>query len=161
MSFEVIFAIAWAVILGLGGALLTTIGQWYRDLRKPSWQPPDWLFGPAWTLILGLAGWAFVLAWRGADTPADHATLIWLYVINGVFHFLWSPLFFTLKRPDWALIEVPFLWTSVLALCVVLRDFSVLASWLIVPYLAWVSFATILNWKIVQLNSPFGRAAET
>ena len=155
MSFEVIFAIAWAVILGLGGGLLTTIGQWYRDLRKPSWQPPDWLFGPAWTIILGLAGWAFVLAWRGAETPSEQTTLIWLYVVNGVFHFLWSPLFFTFKRPDWALIEVPFLWASVLALCIMLRDYSVLASWLIVPYLAWVSFAAILNWKIVRLNAPF------
>lgn len=157
MSFETIFAIAWAVGLGLGGGLLTKIGQWYFDLRKPAWQPPNWLFGPAWTVILGLAGWAFVLAWRGSDDQSDHALLIGLYAVNGVFHFLWSPLFFTLRRPDWALWEVPFLWASVLALCVVLRDLSVLASWLIVPYLAWVSFAAILNWKIVQLNAPFGR----
>lgn len=161
VSFEIVCAAAWAVVLSIGGGLLTNIGQWYYDLRKPSWQPPNWLFGPAWTVILGLAAWAFVLAWRGSDEPGDHALLIGLYVINGVFHFLWSPIFFTLKRPDWALIEVPFLWASVLALCVVLRDYSVLASWLIVPYLAWVSFATILNWKIVQLNAPFGRAAQT
>ena len=75
-----------------------------------------------------------------------------LYLINGVCHFLWSPLFFTIKRPDWALIEVPFLWLSVVSLCVMLREWSVAASWMIVPYLAWVSFAAILNWKIVELN---------
>ena len=58
MTFPLIFAIAWAVILGLGGGLLTKIGSWYYALQKPSWQPPDWLFGPAWTIILGLAAWA-------------------------------------------------------------------------------------------------------
>ncbi|QZH75644.1 MAG: tryptophan-rich sensory protein [Erythrobacter sp.] len=157
MSFPVIFAVAWAVILGLGGGLLTKIGQWYRDLAKPSWQPPDWLFGPAWTLILGLAAWAFVLSWDAAEAAGETSFLIALYLVNGVLHFLWSPMFFTLKRPDWALVEVPFLWLSILALTIFLREYSVLASWLIVPYLVWVSFATLLNWKIVQLNKPFGR----
>lgn len=155
MDFPIIFAVAWALILAVGGGLLTKIGRWYYELAKPSWQPPDWLFGPAWTIILGLAGWAFWLSWQCAATDSERTFLIALYVANGVFHFLWSPLFFTLKRPDWALAEVPFLWASVLALCVFLRDYSVLASWLIVPYLVWVSFAAILNWKIVQLNRPF------
>ncbi len=159
MTFQLTFAIAWAVILGLGGGLLTKIGAWYRDLEKPSWQPPDWLFGPAWTIILGLAAWAFVLSWNGAADEGARQVLIGLYLVNAVFHFLWSPLFFTLRRPDWALVEVPFLWASVLALCVLLRDYSVLASWLIVPYLVWVSFAAILNWKIVRLNRPFGKAS--
>lgn len=157
MSFEVIFAIAWAVILGGAGGLLTNIGTWYHHLQKPTWQPPNWLFGPAWTIILGLAGWAFVLAWRGTVTEAEQTFLIALYAINFVGHFLWSPLFFKLERPDWALIEVPFLWASVLSLTIFLREWSVLASWLIVPYLAWVSFAALLNAKIVQLNRPFGR----
>lgn len=149
--------IVWAVILGGAGGLLTTIGPWYRNLAKPSWQPPDWLFGPAWTLILGLAAWAGILAWAGAQTDSDRTAIIILYAVNFVFHFLWSPLFFNLRRPDWALIEVVFLWFSVLALCVALRPFSELASWLIVPYFAWVSFASLLNWKIVKLNAPFGR----
>ena len=151
------FAIGWALVPTVGGGLLTTIGDWYRNLRKPSWQPPDWLFGPAWTIILGLAAWAFVLAWRGSNEPGDHQLLIALNVVNGVFHFLWSPLFFTARRPDWALWEVPMLWASVLALTIFLRDWSVFASWLLVPYLAWVSFAAILNWKIGRLNQPFGR----
>lgn len=156
MSFPIIFAVAWALVLTVGGGLLTQIGPWYRELKKPSWQPPDWLFGPAWTIILGLAGWAFVLAWNGAS-EGERTLLVILYLANGVFHFLWSPLFFTARRPDWALIEVPFLWLSVLSLAVFLRDWSVAASWMIVPYLAWVSFATILNWKIVRLNGPFGQ----
>ena len=159
MQFEIIFAIGWALILMVGGGLLTAIGDWYKDLTKPSWQPPDWLFGPAWTIILGLAAWAFVLAWNGTTTDADRMILLALYAANFLFHFLWSPLFFKMQRPDWAMIEVPFLWASVLALCIFLRQWSELASWLIVPYLAWVSFAALLNASIVKLNGPFGQNA--
>lgn len=155
MSFEIAFAIGWALILAVGGGLLTTIGPWYRNLRKPAWQPPDWLFGPAWTVILGLAAWAFVLAWRGTADADDRTLLVAAYAANGLFHSLWSPLFFALRRPDWALWETPFLWASVLALAVTLRPMSEFASWLVGPYLAWVSFAWILNWRIVRLNRPF------
>ena len=154
----IIVAILWAVVLGGAGGLLTTIGPWYRNLKKPSWQPPDWLFGPAWTLILGLAAWAAILAWDGAVSNADRTAIILLYSINFICHLLWSPLFFTLKRPDWSLIEVVFLWASVLALCIGLRPFSVLASWLVVPYFIWVSFAAVLNLFIVRLNGPFETA---
>lgn len=160
MQFEIVFAIGWALILMVGGGLLTSIGGWYHALSKPSWQPPDWLFGPAWTIILGLAGWAFVLAWNGTNSDGDRALLLGLYAINFLCHFLWSPLFFKAQRPDWALIEVPFLWASVLALCILLRQWSELASWMIVPYLVWVSFAALLNASIVQMNGPFGRKAQ-
>ena len=148
----VIAAIAWAVILGGAGGLLTTIGPWYRNLKKPIFQPPDWLFGPAWTVILGMTAWAGVLAWNGATTDSGRNAIIILYAVNFVWHLAWSPLFFTLKRPDIALIEVVFLWGSVLAMCIGLRQFSVTASWMIVPYLAWVSFAAVLNAAIVRLN---------
>jgi translocator protein len=155
LSTPVIAAIAWAVILGGVGGLVTEIGPWYRNLKKPSWQPPDWLFGPAWTIILGLAAWAAVLAYNGAANEMERLAVITLYTVNFVCHFAWSPLFFKLKRPDLALFEVTFLWGSVLAMCIVLRLFSVTASWLIVPYLAWVSFAACLNFMIVRLNRPF------
>lgn len=156
ISLPVIVAIAWAVLLGGLGALLTDIGDWYRNLKKPAWQPPDWLFGPAWTVILALAAWAGVLAWNNAATGEAMLAIWALYAANFVFHLAWSPLFFKAKRPDWALVEVVALWLSVLALCVFLRQWSVVASWMIVPYLVWVSFAAILNWKIVRLNGPFG-----
>ena len=159
MEFPLIFAIVWALILMVGGGLLTSIGEWYRDLNKPSWQPPDWLFGPAWTVILGSAAYAFYICWDAAAAQNQQGLLIALFVANGVFHFLWSPLFFTVKRPDWAMVEVPFLWLSVLALTVFLREWSVFASWLIVPYLVWVSFAAILNWQIIKLNGPFNARA--
>lgn len=142
------------VITGAGG-LLTEIGPWYRQLRKPSWQPPDWLFGPAWTLILGLAAWSAAEAWTMAPSAEARTIVVFLYGLNGLFHLLWSPLFFKLKRPDWALLEVPLLWLSVLAPMVFIASFSPLASWLLLPYLAWVAFAAYLNLTIVRLNGPF------
>ncbi|WP_085340641.1 TspO/MBR family protein [Aquidulcibacter paucihalophilus] len=153
---HILAAILWALLLAGAGGALTTIGPWYRALKKPSWQPPDWLFGPAWTLILSAAAWAAVLAWEGAASPLDQRIVIGLYAANFVFHFLWSPLFFALKRPDWALAESFFLWVSVVALCVGVLPFSPLASALLVPYVLWVTFATYLNYVIVRLNGPFG-----
>jgi translocator protein len=141
-----------AVFLGVAGGLLTEIGPWYRNLRKPKLNPPDWLFGPAWTVILGLAAWSAVLAWNAASTPDERRLVVLLFGANALFHLLWSPLFFKLKRPDWALAEVFLLWASLVALVIGLAPISLKASLLIIPYLLWVSFATWLNWQIVRLN---------
>jgi translocator protein len=145
------------VFLMLGiGAWMTTVGPWYRDLRKPAWNPPDWVFGPAWTLILALAGWAGVSAWINASSAADQYRILMLFGINVILHMLWSPLFFNLRRPDWALIEVPFLWLSIVALMVGLAHMSSLSVWLLSPYLLWVTFAAFLNFTIVRINGSFG-----
>jgi tryptophan-rich sensory protein len=154
----IVAAVITILVLGVGGAM-TTVGPWYRELRKPSWNPPDWLFGPAWTLILGLAAWAGVLGWTEAGGSTQRTVVAGLFGVNIVFHLLWSPLFFNLRRPDWALMEVPFLWLSVLALIVALAPISALASWLLAPYLVWVAFAAYLNLVIVRMNPPFGPAA--
>ena len=150
-------AVITVAVLGIGG-LMTSVGPWYRALRKPSWNPPDWAFGPAWTIILGLAAWAGVLAWTNAPDAAARALVATLYAVNIVLHMLWSPLFFNLKRPDWALIEVPFLWLSILALIVGVSPISALAGWLLAPYLLWVAFAAYLNWVIVRMNPEIGSA---
>ena len=155
MTGALVVAALAAVLLAGAGGLATEIGPWYRALRKPTWQPPDWAFGPAWTLILGLAALSGALAWEAAPNAAGRLQVVLLFAANGLFHFLWSPLFFRLKRPDWALFEVVFLWLSCLALIVGLARFSVGASLLIVPYLLWVSFASWLNLAIVRLNGPF------
>jgi len=156
-----IVAAAWAIVLGGAGGALTETGQWYHNLKKPSWQPPDWLFGPAWTVILGLSAWSFYRAWTNATTLTDGIVIGALFGVNFVLHLAWSPLFFKVKRPDFALVENVLLWISVLSLCLILPRFDSLSAWLNVPYIAWVSFALLLNWKIVQLNKPFGeRTAE-
>jgi benzodiazapine receptor len=79
-----------------------------------------------------------------------------LFAVNGLFHFLWSPLFFKLKRPDWAFIEMTFLWSSILALIIGVAPFSTTAALLLAPYIIWVSIAGWLNFAIVRLNGPFG-----
>ena len=150
----IVAALVTLAVLGIGGAL-TTVGPWYRALRKPSWNPPDWLFGPAWTLILGLAAWAGVIAWTRAPDAATHREIAMLFGANIVFHVLWSPLFFNFRRPDWALMEVPFLWLSIVAMMVGVAPLSRLAVWLLAPYLAWVAFAAFLNLTIVRMNASF------
>jgi len=145
-------AIAWAVGLCLIGGLMTPRAEWYARLNKPSWQPPGWAFGPAWTIILGLAAWSAVIAWNAAAGPAEQRSILVLFAVNGLCHLAWSPLFFKAQRPDWALIEVVFLWASLVAMVVGLWPISVTAAMLILPYLAWVSFAAYLNLTIVRLN---------
>ncbi len=145
-----------ALLTGILGAFVTEIGPWYLGLKKPGFQPPDWLFGPVWTAIFAMLAMSAVLAWKTADNAKARAWVIRLYVFNLILNLLWSTLFFRAHRPDWALFEVVFLWASIAALIWSLLLRSRLASWLLVPYLAWVTFAAILNMAIVQLNGPFG-----
>lgn len=151
----IIAATTTLLVLGIGG-WMTTVGPWYENLIKPNWNPPNWVFGPAWTIILGLAAWSGVLAWTNASNDREKLLIFTLFGINIVFHMLWSPLFFNLRRPDWALFEIPFLWLSILALMIGLAPLSSKASWLLLPYLLWVTFAAFLNLTIVRLNAPFG-----
>ena len=152
----IIAAILWALILAGAGGLFTDIGLWYRELEKPAWQPPDWLFGPMWMIILGLAAWAAILSWDQTGDQSAQAILIAIYGANFLFHLLWSPLFFKYQRPDWALVEVVFLWLSVTAMLAMTWSLIPLAGILVLPYFLWVTFAALLNAKIVQLNAPFG-----
>lgn len=144
-----------ALAVGLLGALTTDLGPWYFGLHKPAWQPPDWLFGPAWTLIFALAALAGILYWERAASRDERLQIIAAFALNAFLNTFWSLLFFRLRRPDWALYEVGFLWLSIVLLVILLARASRGAAWLIVPYLAWVSFAAFLNWTIVQLNAPF------
>jgi tryptophan-rich sensory protein len=138
---------------GLGGAA-TEIGPWYFQLQKPSWQQPDWLFGPAWTTIYVLTSIAGVKAWRRAD-EVQRRYFLGALLLNLVLNLLWSLIFFTSQRPDIALLEVVPLWLSILLMVLLVRSYSPVSSLLMLPYLGWVAFATYLNWTIVKLNAPF------
>ncbi len=143
--------------LGVGavGALTTQLGPWYYSLALPSWKPPDWLFGPAWTLIFGLAAMSGYLSWsRAPRNDVSQARILALFAINAMLNISWSVLFFRLHRPDWSLLEVSLLWLSIVALMVMTSRSSRLASLLLLPYLLWVSFAAFLNLSIVRLNGP-------
>ncbi|MFL5288574.1 MAG: tryptophan-rich sensory protein, partial [Rhodopila sp.] len=81
-------AVLWGVVVAFGGAWLTDLTQWYRDLKKPSWQPPDWLFGPAWSVILALASWSLYLSWRDASDDGARLTVVLLFLWNGAANLL-------------------------------------------------------------------------
>lgn len=145
-----------AVATAAAGGLLTDVGPWYQALRNPDWKPPDWLFGPAWTTIFFLCVVSGVTAWRRAPGAAERRLTVGLFALNYGLNVGWSLLFFHLRRPDWALWEVGFLWGSVAALVLALARWSKLSAWLLLPYLSWVGFASALNAAIVRLNAPFG-----
>jgi len=143
-----------AVFIAFVGASFTDLSPWYQQLNKPSWQPPDWMFGPAWTAIFALVAVAAYDSWNQSSGEA-RGNLVGLFCFNGFLNVLWSLLFFRLQRPDWALIEVIFLWASIVLLILYTRRYSLRASKLLMPYLAWVSFAAVLNLAVVRLNGPF------
>jgi len=139
------------LVAGIGGALTDT-GDWFRALNKPSWQPPDSVFGPVWTTLYALIAASAALAWYDARNGTERIRLVGLFIVNGILNVGWSLLFFHLQRPAWALAEIVILWFSIAFLIVFLWRFSRRAALLLVPYLAWVSFATALNAAIVRLN---------
>ncbi len=148
-------AIAIGLVTAIAGGLLTEIGPWYKTLKNPNWKPPDWAFGPIWTVIITLAVIAGILTWRQTATTFDRQHLLLSFGVNCVLNAGWSGLFFKLRRPDWALVETCFLWASIIWMMIAIYPLSTTAALLLVPYLIWVSIASVLNWKIVQLNKPF------
>jgi tryptophan-rich sensory protein len=144
-------AAAGTLAVAVLGMAVTDLGPWYAALKQPEWKPPDAWFGPAWTLIYTLAAIAAVKAWLAADRNGQRG-LFAAFALNGVLNVLWSWLFFRARRPDWALAEVVLLWLSIVLLIVLCARHSSAAAWLLVPYLAWVSFAATLNFAVVRLN---------
>jgi translocator protein len=128
--------------------------DWYERLAKPSWNPPNWVFAPAWTVLyvlIAIAGW---LVWREAGfIPA-----LGLYAVQLLLNAAWSGLFFGLRRPDLAFAELVLLWLSILGCILLFAPVSATAAWLMLPYLAWVTFAGALNLAIWQRNPRPARA---
>lgn len=146
-----LWAAACVTVVALAGMAGTELGPWYQGLRQPAWKPPDTWFGPAWTLIFALTGWAGARAWLRADA-VQRRRLIWIFGINGALNVLWSWLFFRLRRPDWALAEVLPFWLSIGLMVLVASRIDRVASLLLLPYLVWVAFAAALNAAVVALN---------
>lgn len=144
------------ICLGAGGlgAIVTTpeINGWYRTIIKPEWNPPDWVFGPVWTTLFVLMGISAWLVWKPAGFR-DAATPLALFAVQLTFNVAWSWIFFGLHQIGWAVIEILILWAAILATTVAFFRRSKPAGWLLVPYLGWVSFASILNFTIWRLNA--------
>ncbi len=138
---------------GLAGwATAQGVRDWYPTLIKPPFNPPPWVFGPVWTLLYVMMGVAFFLVWRGRPASPTAGKAMLVYGIQLFLNFLWSFLFFGARSPGWAFTEIILLW---LALQWTVRLFfreSRTAGWLMIPYLAWVTFALVLNGAIWFLN---------
>jgi tryptophan-rich sensory protein len=139
---------------GAIGSLATfaNVRTWYPLLHKPSWNPPSWIFGPVWTVLYVLMAVAIWRAWRASSSDAVRSRLVIGYFGQLALNAGWSIIFFGLKQPAWAFIDIIALWALLVALQIDIRRTDRLAGWLWLPYLLWVSFAAALNLAIVWLN---------
>jgi tryptophan-rich sensory protein len=154
MSWNEVYAlwgfIAVCTVAAASGAIFKP-GDWYTRLAKPSWVPPKWLFPIAWSLlyaIIAVSGW---MVWKQAGL-AGAALAFAIFGVQLALNAGWSAVFFGLRRIDLALIDVSFLWLAIVANIAAFAQHSETAAWLLVPYLAWVSFAAFLNLVMLRLN---------
>lgn len=148
------FAIFVCELAGIIGTVFTSpsITTWYATLTRPELNPPSWVFGPVWTTLFALMGIAAFLVWQKGLRRADVRFALWIFAGQLVLNTLWSIIFFGLHSPGGALVEITLLWLTILATIVAFAKISKPAAWLLVPYIAWVSFASYLNFAIWTLN---------
>jgi tryptophan-rich sensory protein len=143
--------IAFLILVMGGGILIGTLtapGAWYVDLNKPVFNPPNWIFAPVWTTLYVLIAMA---GWRQFEAR-DHGSLLTLWWAQLVLNFLWSPAFFVLQMPWLALVVIAALWATIVLFIRGTWGWDRLSAVAFIPYLAWVSFATVLNLSIALLN---------
>jgi benzodiazapine receptor len=157
MDWTLMAFIGICAVAASSGALFPP-GRWYDSLRKPAWRPPNWLFGPAWTVLyamIAVAGW---LVWTTAG-PGERLVPMSVYGLQLVLNVVWSGIFFGMKRMKLALGEMALLWLSIAVNIAVFWPVHKIAALMLVPYLAWVSFAFMLNRALVKLNPDSGKQA--
>ncbi len=131
---------------------LAAIPTWYSTLNKPPFSPPNWIFGPVWTALYFLMGVAAFLIWKKGLKNKQVKKALTYFVAQLAFNFLWSFLFFGLHSPILGLLDILILWVLILITMIKFYKLSKPAVYLLIPYILWVSFATILNLSIVILN---------
>jgi translocator protein len=142
-----VFAYAGSTFTPLPGS------EWYYSvLNKPSWNPPDWLFPPAWSLLFLLMGIALYLVVQQASEKTNIRLPLIVFGVQLLLNLGWSAAFFGLHSPLLALVVIVLLWLAILLTIVKFKAVSPLSGYLLIPYLLWVSFASVLNFTIWQLN---------
>jgi tryptophan-rich sensory protein len=137
---------------GLSGfATIADVNGWYKTLNKPSFNPPNAIFGPVWSLLYLLMGISLFLIWQRPKTE-ERSRAIAIFFIQIILNFFWSIIFFNLHSVGWALVEIIAMWFSILAMILVFYRVNKPAALLQLPYICWVSFATLLNTSIYYLN---------
>lgn len=137
---------------GIVGSFFTVsaIPTWYATLNKPSFSPPNWVFGPVWTVLYILMGISLYLVWISKSKAKQHA--LNLFFVQLGLNALWSIVFFGLHSPFLALLTIIVLWAMIILTMRAFLKINKISGWLLVPYLVWVSFATYLNYSIWALN---------
>ena len=153
-SLKIILSVVACLLLGgiSGIATTSSITGWYTTITKPSFNPPNWIFGPAWTLLYILMGIAFAMIWNAGTEKKEVKKAMKLFGLQLILNLIWSFLFFTMQNPAIAFIDIVIL---LIAINSTIRHFSAInktAAYLLIPYLLWVSFATLLNGNIWYLN---------
>ncbi len=152
---QLIFSIVICELAGVIGAIFSmrSISTWYYTLEKPIFNPPNWIFAPVWTLLFALMGLSIFLIWKSTSVaPTQKKLAIRIFVSQLCLNILWSILFFGLHSPSAALVEIIGLLAMIVATLFVFDKISKVASYILIPYLAWVSFASVLNFTIWFLN---------
>jgi len=133
-------------------ATISNISTWYAALQKPWFTPPNWLFGPAWTTLYVLMGVALFLVWKKGFESKGVKTAVGVFAVQLVLNVLWSVAFFGMQSPLLGLVVIALLWLAIAASIYVFWKISRPAAALLVPYIAWVSFAAFLNYSVWLLN---------
>lgn len=152
--FALILSIAICNLAGIVGSIFTTneVKSWYPTIIKPALNPPSWVFGPVWTTLFILMGIAAFLIWKKGFQKKNVKIALGIFGLQLVLNTLWSILFFGMQNPGAALIEIALLWFAILASLIAFYKISKPASYLLLPYILWVSFAAYLNYAIWSLN---------
>jgi translocator protein len=151
---RLIVSILIPLVIGSVGSIVTIsqIPTWYSTLSKPSWAPPNWLFGPVWTTLYILMGIALFLVWREGLNRSDVRFAILIFAVQLVLNLLWSIVFFTYHSLFGSFILIMILWIAILANIIAFSIISRTAGLLLVPYIVWVSIASYLNYSVYLLN---------
>lgn len=153
-TLKLIIAIAIPLIVGGTSGFFTATGveSWYQTIARPTWNPPGWIFGPVWTTLYVMMGISLFLVWKEDTSVELKKIAIALFTVQLVLNFFWSFIFFNQHQIGWALVEIAAMWVFILLTIFAFAQVNKAAAWLLVPYISWVSFATILNFTIWQLN---------
>ncbi len=151
---KLIISIAVCQLAGVIGTIFSVpaIKNWYSFLEKPSFSPPNWLFGPVWIILFFLMGISLFLVWKRGLNNNEYKNAIYAFALQLILNIQWSVIFFGLKSPGVAFLEILLLWSAILYAIIIFYRISKYAVFLLLPYIFWVSFAAVLNFFIWQLN---------
>jgi len=151
---KLVLSIGICLLAGGLGTIFTvsSISTWYATLVKPSFSPPNYLFGPVWTILYILIGISLYLIWKKGTKTQKVREALMLFGLQLFLNAIWSPIFFGAKNLFLSLVVIIFMWLFILRTILSFRKIDKTASYLLYPYLAWVSFASLLNFSVWMLN---------